>query len=408
MPFHNLADPTRKLRRALGMKTILGQDRPNQPFPELPDDIRKFRPVPGKASEPKPPHGYRLAPVPDSVEPDPALPEPPENIVKPGQPSHDPVIPPGLIDVLPGGKLPPQFGKTPSIRQPDLPEIPGEPVNQTPVTPLPNPDPGSDILSQIDDLQRLKEILDRLREPNLQSPNDDGLVDELVESPIAEVNDYSDRSLADLISEGEQSLQDDDLNLELTLEHPKSALKTGNSKIANSDDEQDQSESNNPEDELDVAGRGGRRMMPPRRPGLSPTPPLKRAPKNPPTLDNSYPRTSKFRDGYQEWWQNSGRKLVNARTSGKKILSKDSYIWRNSPHHRKLDGYPTRTNGQTGKHKRYYQWDNRHGEIEVYNHNGKHLGARDPLTGHWVKPKSPGRTIPVRRSSIDDPNNGTA
>lgn len=35
--------------------------------------------------------------------------------------------------------------------------------------------------------------------------------------------------------------------------------------------------------------------------------------------------------------------------------------------------------------KRLYTWDALHGEIEVFNTRGKHLGALDPLTGRFVK-----------------------
>lgn len=143
MPFHNLADPTRKLRRALGMKTILGQDRPDQPFPGLPDDIRKFLP---DAGQPVP--GYRPTPFPDLGQPEPQL--PPEGGERPPAPRR-PKLP------RPGDELPPHFGKLPIDRiiQPGIPEVPRPPIGGQPglpapvpggpddgskVTPLPNPD----------------------------------------------------------------------------------------------------------------------------------------------------------------------------------------------------------------------------------------------------------------------------
>ena len=57
----------------------------------------------------------------------------------------------------------------------------------------------------------------------------------------------------------------------------------------------------------------------------------------------------------------------------------------------------TKTNGESGKNKRYYEWDYRHGEVEVYDQNGKHLGSLDPKTGA-VKPNSrePGRDIDIK------------
>ncbi|QYA42440.1 SAR2788 family putative toxin [Macrococcoides bohemicum] len=49
----------------------------------------------------------------------------------------------------------------------------------------------------------------------------------------------------------------------------------------------------------------------------------------------------------------------------------------------------------SGKNKRYYEWDNRHKEIEVYNSNGVHIGVMDPLTGQMTKPAVKGRKIKV-------------
>jgi hypothetical protein len=45
--------------------------------------------------------------------------------------------------------------------------------------------------------------------------------------------------------------------------------------------------------------------------------------------------------------------------------------------------------------KRLYTWDPLHGEIEVFNARGKHLGALDPLTGVLIKEAVRGRTIDV-------------
>ncbi len=45
----------------------------------------------------------------------------------------------------------------------------------------------------------------------------------------------------------------------------------------------------------------------------------------------------------------------------------------------------TKTNGLTGKKKRYYEWDHRHNEIEIYDARGKHLGAIDPISGKLIK-----------------------
>ena len=44
---------------------------------------------------------------------------------------------------------------------------------------------------------------------------------------------------------------------------------------------------------------------------------------------------------------------------------------------------------------RLYTWDSLHGEVEVFNRRGRHLGALHPMTGDWVKDAVPGRTIDV-------------
>jgi hypothetical protein len=45
--------------------------------------------------------------------------------------------------------------------------------------------------------------------------------------------------------------------------------------------------------------------------------------------------------------------------------------------------------------KRIYTWDGLHGEIEIFNNRGEHLGVADPITGCAIKPARPGRTISV-------------
>jgi Cytotoxic len=45
--------------------------------------------------------------------------------------------------------------------------------------------------------------------------------------------------------------------------------------------------------------------------------------------------------------------------------------------------------------KRLYTWDSLHGEIEVYNKRGRHLGAADALTGVLIKPARRERHIDV-------------
>ena len=59
----------------------------------------------------------------------------------------------------------------------------------------------------------------------------------------------------------------------------------------------------------------------------------------------------------------------------------------------KCKGSKTRTNGEKGKKRRYYEWDYTHGDVEVYNGQGKHLGSADPQTGKMIKPPVPGRKL---------------
>ncbi|MES1241811.1 MAG: colicin E3/pyocin S6 family cytotoxin [Acidobacteriota bacterium] len=45
--------------------------------------------------------------------------------------------------------------------------------------------------------------------------------------------------------------------------------------------------------------------------------------------------------------------------------------------------------------QRYYTWDGLHGEVEVFNRRGRHLGALDPHTGELIKPAVKGRRLDV-------------
>lgn len=42
-----------------------------------------------------------------------------------------------------------------------------------------------------------------------------------------------------------------------------------------------------------------------------------------------------------------------------------------------------------------YTWDALHGEIEVYNARGRHIGVADAVTGARIKPARKGRRIRV-------------
>ena len=52
-----------------------------------------------------------------------------------------------------------------------------------------------------------------------------------------------------------------------------------------------------------------------------------------------------------------------------------------------------KTNGLGGSAKRFFQWDYTHGDVEVYNGQGQHLGSADPETGTMTKPAVPGRRL---------------
>ena len=52
-----------------------------------------------------------------------------------------------------------------------------------------------------------------------------------------------------------------------------------------------------------------------------------------------------------------------------------------------------RTNGMSGKAKRYYQWDHTHGDVEVYDRYGNHLATANPATGEMIKGPVKGRTL---------------
>ncbi len=55
-----------------------------------------------------------------------------------------------------------------------------------------------------------------------------------------------------------------------------------------------------------------------------------------------------------------------------------------------------KTNGETGKNRRYYQKDHTHGDVEVFDRNGQHLGSMDAETGEMTKPPEEGREVGVR------------
>lgn len=69
----------------------------------------------------------------------------------------------------------------------------------------------------------------------------------------------------------------------------------------------------------------------------------------------------------------------------------ESPVWRDAAPYRA----GIKTNGRRGRDREYYTWDHRHGEIEVFDRQGRHLGSRHPVTGQMTKPPVPGRRIDV-------------
>jgi Cytotoxic len=46
--------------------------------------------------------------------------------------------------------------------------------------------------------------------------------------------------------------------------------------------------------------------------------------------------------------------------------------------------------------KRFYTWDGRHGELEVFNKKGFHIGSFDPVNGEMLKSAVQGRKLDVK------------
>jgi hypothetical protein len=85
-----------------------------------------------------------------------------------------------------------------------------------------------------------------------------------------------------------------------------------------------------------------------------------------------------------DWiWNTTHPNAVNA--SGKGDFWDGLQPWRGG----------TRTNGKSGKKRRYYEWDYTHGDIEEYDSNGRHCGSLDGETGEPTKPPVPGRDIDI-------------
>ncbi|MFE3965371.1 RHS repeat-associated core domain-containing protein, partial [Streptomyces cyaneofuscatus] len=81
--------------------------------------------------------------------------------------------------------------------------------------------------------------------------------------------------------------------------------------------------------------------------------------------------------------------VVNRNGRQEKANPANSPFWKGLKSHKGK----TKTNGKTGKNKRYYEWDYTHGDVEVYDSKGNHLGSADPMGGKIYKPRVNGRKI---------------
>lgn len=66
------------------------------------------------------------------------------------------------------------------------------------------------------------------------------------------------------------------------------------------------------------------------------------------------------------------------------VSKSDSSVWKRL----KAAKGKTKTDGE-----RFYEWDHTHGDIEVYDRRGRHLGSMDAATGEMTKAAVPGRKI---------------
>ena len=97
--------------------------------------------------------------------------------------------------------------------------------------------------------------------------------------------------------------------------------------------------------------------------------------------------------------ENSGENITPESTEGQacnddqkgKIQPSESPVWQGFKPWRGK----TKTNGRSGRGREYYEWDYTHGDIEVYDNNGKHKGSQDPTTGEWTKKPKTGRKIDI-------------
>lgn len=96
---------------------------------------------------------------------------------------------------------------------------------------------------------------------------------------------------------------------------------------------------------------------------------------------------------YVSWWvDENDYSSGEERRQNKRIVNppkSKSPVWKGLKHHKG----DIRTNGKSGSEKRFYRWDDKHDDIEVYDKNGKHLGSMDPRIGKIYKKAVSGRDI---------------
>ena len=78
------------------------------------------------------------------------------------------------------------------------------------------------------------------------------------------------------------------------------------------------------------------------------------------------------------------KKVVEHVRPGTTLSKADSSVWKEL----KSARGKTKTDGE-----KFYEWDHTHGDIEVYDRRGRHLGSMDPTTGTMTKPAVAGRKI---------------
>jgi hypothetical protein len=100
-------------------------------------------------------------------------------------------------------------------------------------------------------------------------------------------------------------------------------------------------------------------------------------------------------EGWHSYHVGSNAVLVhNAECGDDRVFNsskQDSPIWNSF---KNVKGRNLKTTG-SGSNKRYYEWDYTHNDIEVYNHQGIHLGSMDPRWGQMYKEAVPGRRINI-------------